>query len=459
MSVRTEHPEYTYHHKLWRMVRDAAAGEHKVKAGRELYLPKIPGYTESDYDAYMSRAYFLGVTGRTRDALIGMVFRRPAQYDVPEALQFLLEDVDGAGQSIEQLAKESTLNLLETGRHILMVDHSGDGTGLDAESERRLGLRPVIVPYKAEALINWRTQRTGGREQLVLAVLYEQVEDGINEFHRKLVDRYRVLRLRDGVYTQQIYGDLEKPIGDEIVIRQAGGAPFDHIPIQIVGSRNNKAGVDDAPLYDLAVINLSQYRNIADAEDSAHHVGQPMLHVDIGDTPPDVFASENPDGIAYGSRRGVVTQGGRVEIVQPREVSEPRSLKIEKDGEMVKIGARLIQRGGQAETAEAARINASAEASTLDLLVGNLSEALEACLEDCARFLGVNVESVEYQLNRSYWESSLDPQTMMAMIQAGDAGIIARSDQRHMIRQGRIELADGRTDDEIDAEIEGQGVL
>ena len=41
------------------------------------------------------------------------------------------------------------------------------------------------------------------------------------------------------------------------------------------------------------------------------------------------------------------------------------------------LGARLVQRGGQAETAEAARINASAEASTLDTLVGNLSEALE----------------------------------------------------------------------------------
>jgi hypothetical protein len=153
-----------------------------------------------------------------------------------------------------------------------------------------------------------------------------------------------------------------------------------------------------------------------------------------------------------------VTQGGgSASLVQAEERSLLLKLKEGKEQEMVMIGARLVQRGAQAETAEAARINASAEASTLDTLVGNLSESLEACLEDCARFMGQNPELVEYAINKDFWEVNIDPQTAMAIIQFGDAGIIARSDQRHMIRAGKIQFADGRMDDDIDAEITETG--
>jgi hypothetical protein len=182
------------------------------------------------------------------------------------------------------------------------------------------------------------------------------------------------------------------------------------------------------------------------------------LHVDAGDTTPEFWAQENPAGITIGSRRGIVTQGGKVELVQAEERNLLVKLKESKEEEMVKIGARLVQRGGAGETAEAARINASAEASTLDMLVGNVSEAIEAALEDVCLFLGEDPEIVEYMLNRDFWETSIDTQTAMAIIQFGDAGIIARSDQRHMIRQGRIQIADGRTNDEIDDEISTQGL-
>jgi hypothetical protein len=116
---------------------------------------------------------------------------------------------------------------------------------------------------------------------------------------------------------------------------------------------------------------------------------------------------------------------------------------------MVMIGARLVQRGGQAETAEAARINASAEASTLDTLVNNLSEGAEAALEDMARFIGVDPAGVLYRLNDNFWESNLSGQDLTAVTAARQAGVFDSKEALHMLRTGSIKLNADRTDDEI----------
>ena len=186
-------------------------------------------------------------------------------------------------------------------------------------------------------------------------------------------------------------------------------------------------------------------------------MGQPTLHFDIGEMDQQTFDAYNKNGINFGSRTGVISQKGKLELVQAEDRTILLKLKEEKQQEMVAIGARLVQNGGQVETAEAARINAAAESSTLDNLVSNLSEALQDCLRDCARFVGVDPESVTFELNKEFWDGALDAQAAMAVIQFGDAGIIARSDQRDMLRSGRLELRDGRSDDDIDAEISTQG--
>jgi hypothetical protein len=178
------------------------------------------------------------------------------------------------------------------------------------------------------------------------------------------------------VYTHQVYDDGGQPKTEERIVRMAGGQSFDHIPLHIPGANNNRPDIDHAPLYDLAVVNIAHYRNNADLEEAGFITGQPTLHLDTGDTSPEEFAQQNPNGVQLGSRQGIVTQGGNVELVQPEERSLLTNLKKEKEQEMIGIGARIVQRGAANETAEAARINASADASALDQVVNNLSDAL-----------------------------------------------------------------------------------
>lgn len=449
MAVSTAHPDYTAHLNEWLTTRDACAGQAAIKDGQDRYLPHFVPHDEDRYKQYLKRAYFLGVTGRTKRSLIGMIFRKPPTSNLPSRLGTLIEDIDGSGQSLEQVAKAAAGALLETGRYVLLVDYPEAEDGMDSETEARLGLRPTIAAYGAWNLINWRFEGVRGRQMLTLAVLREAVEtDDYDEFSHDWEYRYRVLRLRDGVYTQQIYDDAQRPMGDERIVR-AGGSPLDHIPMHIIGAEDNLPTVDMPPLYDLAIMNIAHYQTTADHRENLFIHGQLTLGI-TSDMSAEEFAQANPNGVRVGAKTGhfLGTQGGFHTATAP----ESGSLRIalqDLEQQMVMIGARLIQRGGQAETAEAARIGASAEASTLDTLTNNLSEGIEAALEDMALFLGEPGASVEYRLNTDFWESSLDPQLAMAIIQFGEQGIVGRQDQLHMIRRGKIELPDGRTDEQI----------
>ena len=204
MPVNTsQHPDYGLMLPVVKMVRDAVEGDPAIKRGKEIYLPatfaKTPeGEYTPHYKEYLARAYFMGVTGRTKEALIGMVFRKEPTYEMPSALEALLEDINGAGQSLDQIAKDMVGELMEAGKNYLLVDYPEADENLDSETERRLGLRPTIASYPFESLVNWRFEGVKGRQQLTMAVLRETVDTGTDEFGHDTDYRYRVLRLRDG---------------------------------------------------------------------------------------------------------------------------------------------------------------------------------------------------------------------------------------------------------------------
>lgn len=456
MSVNTQHPQYANFRDVWLTTRAASAGEKAVKDRGKTFLPGFVPKDDERYAQYKKRAYFMGVTGRTKASLVGMIFRKPAEVELPPRIQSMADNIDGAGQSIEQLAKEAAGDLLETGRHVFLVDYPQTDADIDAETEARMGLRPTIASYPAEALINWRYEGVNGRQQLTLAVLQEEVDvNEWDEFTHDTETRYRVLRLRDGVYTQQLYDDNEQPMGEEYAPTMAGGGTFNYIPLHIAGAENNKPDIDMPPLYDLAIVNIAHYQTTADHRENLFIHGQLTLGI-TSDMGWDQFQAANPGGVKVGARSGhfLGSNGGLHSVTAP-ESSSLRVALQDLEQQMVMIGARLVQRGGQAETAEAARINASAEASTLDTVTSNLSDALQAALVDVARFAGEPDEQIVYRLNTEFWEFGLSAQQLSAVIQARQTGVIAPVDALTMIRKGSLTLSDDRTNEDIQEDVAG----
>lgn len=178
------HPQYDDALPAWLRARDVLAGEDAVKAGGEKYLPRLEEQSEEEYAAYRARGAFFNATARTRDSLQGLVFRKPAEVRAPAAF---VEDVDLAGTHAEDWCRWVLGEVVGLGRCGTLVDWC------DGES------RAYVGNYPAEAIINWRVERVGGRTVLTLLVLAETVwEDTAEEFAPVAVNQWRVLKLVAG---------------------------------------------------------------------------------------------------------------------------------------------------------------------------------------------------------------------------------------------------------------------
>lgn len=460
MPVSTQHPAYAAAANIWRRNRDAVAGQDAIKAGATRYLPMPNESDQSDankarYARYLARALWYAAPERTKNSLVGAVFRKgPEKQELPEQIAYLIENADGAGVSLTQLGKEIVGEQLEVGRVGLLVDYPPAEPG--ASLEESAGRQAFISIYAAENVINWRVSQIGGKSVLTLVVLKEAEETDDDEFSHESKDRYRVLRLTDEGYSQQVYDDQGEAVGPPTLPRQADGTVWRTIPFVIVGSENNRADVDRAPLTHLCNHAVAYWQTSADHRENLYTHGQLTLGI-TSDLPADEWTKANPQGVVIGAPHGVFlgAQGGFHTATAPESSSLSRALE-DLRAEMAELGAQIIQRGAQNQTAEAARIDAAAESSVLTNVVGNASEGIEQCLEWACLFMGGDPAAVEYELNQEFFDQTIGPQEAVALVTLWQEGVIAKSDARGRLRKGGIIEAD-RTDEDIDGELSTQG--
>jgi len=455
MPASDKHPDYRMNADLWAVVRDTVYGAPAIEKGGTNYLPMPNASDQSNeniirYRQYLKRANFVSFTGSTLEGLLGMVFRKDAEVELQQSIEYLIENATGSGLTLEQLTKSALSHTLQCGRFGLLVDYPQAGDNLTRADVDALRLRANILPYKAERVINWATKTVGGLTMLSMVTLIEMhnvySDDG---FTYEEKEYKRVLRLEESYY-QELYDDEDKLI-DVIEPRKADGSLWREIPFVFVGSTNNDSLPDKSPLLDIAMVNIAHYVNSADFEESSHTVGQP--------TP--VFAGLNQSwidtvlksGVLLGSRQGVLLpEGANASLLQAAPNSMPERGMEMKEQQMVKLGAKIITDGAGNETAEAARIRYAGQNSKLATVVGNLESAMVQCFDWCMAFMGGDGDNY-YELNHEYYDKSIDPQRIIAEIQLMDRGVTAMTDLRASMREHGIIDSD-RTDEDIDAESE-----
>lgn len=460
MPVNSQHKQLTENRGKWDKIRDCVAGSDQVKSKKEKYLPKPnpeddSPENEARFNAYITRANFVNFTGMTLDGMLGMVFRVDPQIELEAVLEYLKTNANGSGVTLDQMARGLVSNLLQTGRHGLLVDYPQAEPGLTKAQVDALNLRANIKGYRAERVINWRTETVGGETVLSLVVLEEEVEvvqpDGFGSDSKT---QFRVLSLVDGLYTQAVYDEDGVLVGEIMEPKKADGSLWRRIPFVFVGSTNNDAECDKAPLYDIAELNISHYRNSADYEESSFIVGQPTPV--LGGLTQGWVDTVMKKGVMLGSRRAILLpEGGKSSLLQASENQMPSKGMEMKEAQMIKIGARIIQDASGQETAEAAKIRFGGQNSKLGIIVGNVEAALNECIMWAAEFMGGSGEN-EVTLNREFYDKSIDPQLVIASIQLLDRGVIATSDMRQKLRDSGL-ISSDREDEEIDAEVEENG--
>lgn len=456
-------PEYTEAAKSWQLVKDCVAGSKAVKAQGTLYLPMPDPTNDSDenkerYEALLKRAMFLNITGRTRQGLIGAVFRKTAEVDLPDSVKYLIENASGDGTSLEQLSKEAVGEDLDTGRGGFFVDYppleAPEGTR--PTRAQTAGRNAHIHIYEAMSIINWREDVINGVRKLTMVLLVECYnEDESDEFNFNTKKQYRALTLHEGKYRHRLWheGDpYESPFLDVYPTDYNGNA-FDHIPFHFFGAESNDSRIDKAPLEDLAEVNILHYGNSATVEESGFISSQPTLFFTT-DIDQDEFQKWNPHGIQIGATCGYsLGKNGSAIMVQASEGQLARTLMQDKENQMLMIGARIVQQASNQETAEAARIRYSSDNSVLGTIAGNVSEALKLAILDAQLYMsGISdAAGTTFWLNQEFFDETMDAQMILAQVQLWQQGFIAKKDLRVNLRQAGIIEAD-RTDEDIDAD-------
>ena len=453
-SVTTKHDDYHKYAPDWKRCRDAAAGQRAVQKAGTDYLPRLTEQSEAEYQAYKSRAVFFNATWRTVVGLEGMIFRKPYVIDIPASIKSMLDNVDMSGTPLEIFALEVTEELLITGRQGLLVDCPRVIAGATAADAQRANVRPYLVAYPPESILNWRCGVVNNAKVLTFIVLEETDESvGDDEFTTKTEKQWRVLDLVAGVYRQRIFkldakGEQYVVPGSEVYPLQ-NGVTMPFIPFYFIGVDDASEEVDDPPLIDLVNMNLSHYRTTADYEHGCHFTGLPQPWISgytkidnekltIGSTSAWIF----PDTQA---KAGYLALDSGFKALETNLANKEKAMAV--------LGARMLEHQRiQAEAADTARIHRSGESSMLATMARAISQGMKLALQQLSDWAGGKTPIV-FELNRDFVPAHMQPQEITAIVAAWQLGAISKESLFLNLQKGEL-IADDVTFEEEEQRID-----
>lgn len=448
---------------VYDLVSDCCDGDFKIKSKTIKYLPKPNPTDLSDenskrYDAYLQRAVFYNVTKNTLAGMVGQIFSKESQIELPPELDILEDNCDGKGNGIEQLAKQGINCLFKSGRYGLFSDFPQVDKEMSQDELVELDIRPIIRLYDSRDIINWRVDYVGAEIVYTLIVLREKFTYNYDEFVSTEQNRYRVLKLNEnGDYQVDIYESTLQafdqatqtftPVSNPVfniartfIPTDVDGNTIKRIPFQFCGTESNVADINVPVLYDIATLNIAHYRNSADYEESCYIVGQPTTYV-AGLTE-EWVKNVLKGAIQLGSRGGLALPvGASAGILQPNPNTMPMEAMKHKEEQFLALGAKLVTPGGAYNTATEAEINTTSETSILATLACNTSECFEKAIENCKLFVKTTGEAI-FKLNTDFEIAKLTTAERDQLLKEWQQGSISFTEYRNNLRIGKVQLLD-----------------
>ncbi len=476
MGVDSRHDQYGIAQSDWKRCRDATEGERAVHAAGVVYLPALSKQTDDEYKAYVTRASFYGATGRTIEAMTGMLFRNPPSIEAPESSEPFTDDMTMGGQNLTSFADTLAEDILTVGRVGVLVDFQRNApNGLTVAQAEEMKLRPFAVRYRAEQIINWR--QDDASKALLYVVLTECEPDYSEDpYNPKSRDIRRVLKLgveKDDApgtkpkYVQEIW---EKPKNgsthDEWILRETivplrAGAPIDYVPFFFIGPQDSRVDVVKPPVLDLVNVNLSHYRTVADLEHGAHYTALPTAYVT------GVTKDQFPDGLSIGAARAwLLPENAKADFLEftGAGLGALEKLIARKEAQMAILGGRMLAPEKRSvESGEAAAIHREADTSILGSLASSLSDALTAILEEMLLWAGTEAEA-EVTISSEFLPQNVDAPMLTALVSAVQQGKMSFETFYRQLQRGDIADPEVDVDEEKDRikdtqdEMGGQGM-
>lgn len=418
MAIDFQHKDYKAQVAAWTMIDDVCNMRDVEKYLIELNPTDTSVENRERNAAYKKRAVFYQVAGYTVRGLNSLLFAKEPEFVAPAQLEYLADNADGSGVSIYQQAQAVAREVIMKSRAGLYVTYPKTDAPASRADMAAMRVFATIHKIDAEQVVNWRVEMVGAQIKLTLVVIKE-VEDELQpDGHEvKSVDQYRELAMVNGVFVVRKWRQNAKKewaVVDESIPVDGSGKSWDVIPFTFVGAEDNSSSVDTPNMLALATINVAHYRNSADYEDSVWFAGQAQPWMSgMTQTHVDMMKKNN---MYVGSRNCLgVPQGETFSFATAPANPLVRQAMIDKQDQMIGIGARFIQPTGPAKTATEAGNDAQVQHSVLSLISSNLSEAYTLALQWCARYMNVDAGDAEFETTQDFVSPTATSQEIQAM--------------------------------------------
>ena len=447
-------PEVTNAAKDVTLVHDLLGGTSRMHARATEYIAKWDAEDDGVYRIRRTCETVFEGLGRTLSAATGMLFAKaPAiEWNQSEtAISPQWDNIDGAGTKGTVLAKRFSEAALRDGLGLILVDHPSRPTTPDGKpmlvtgaTEQAFNLRPMWACYGRSQILNWRTAVVQNQRRLTLVVLHEVGEIEVGAYGIASSNRYRVLRLiltptgYQATWTlyEQTEDDASEPehfaaIGAG-VFRNRTGQIADRLPVAVAYTGRTDAPMQATiPLLGVAWANLAHWQQATDLRFYRKLCAFPQPTV-IGTLAPD--ATGKPGTLKIGPMVGVqlaAENGASFAWTELQGTSMDQLEKgiVEKVAQIAKMGVAFMQTDTRAaETAEAKRLDATAENSTLATAAQGIEDALNLAFEIHAWYLGIEkVGAPVISINREYGDTAMPSDMLTAYAGAvQNAGIPVR---------------------------------
>lgn len=439
--------EYQEQCNLWQEVRAAIAGKYKVvqlvtclPGPQYKQYPTYKGMTSAQsqqanacnhanalrIQSYWSRGRFFNATGRTHEALGGMVWSNEPEVGLAPKLEYLEDNADGAGSGLREVAQETIDEVDSIGRYGILVDMPSNEARLTQSQMQMPENAPRFIQYKAEQIIYARVSGNSNSvdEIRLLEVRSEKKSDKADDWEYEDKKYIRRLVMIDGIYNNQLWNDKKEMVGASVE-PLANGKKLTEIPFQFFGADNNSPEYSKIPLYDLANANLGHFVLDCDNRDNLHFHGQGMTNV-FTDMNTEEFMESNPNGLDVGAKgRNLFNQGDSVELLQLEATGAIPAEMLRDEQRMVMLGAQVVTNASKTQTLGAKEIETASSTSTLKRITYNVTAGLEQCLQWAALFLGETVEST-YKINTDFVTDDMSPEMLAKHLEYVQVGALPK---------------------------------
>lgn len=488
-SVGDPNSQYMSMRTSWGRARAIMGGQNRTKAYDEtvnvatnILLPFSPSMEQPQYDFYKAEAELPGLVSQYAAILVGGLLRKAPQLELPDSVppdakEWIINSFGDEGESMLSFLDKALWEELQTTRAVVMVDYptftKEEYARLSADEIK--DILPYAILYKAEHVINWRTQYSRKLKKRVptkFTVRFDEEVYNTNDHHPTIMDtvidyylneegnlvfdkyqsnKTKVIKVINGEtkpdYQQENSANTWVKIGETRAVIK-NNKPMNFIPAFPL---NGQWEIQDIILEPLIEREIGLYNKVSRRNHLLYGAATytPVVASDIADEKFDAIVDSGLGSWIHVEKGGTVT-ALETPTAALKDMESAISNTIE---EMARMGIRMLSPEGGAESGVALEIRNAAQTAQLGLLNVKVSKTMQRIIQlmiDWKYDIAVDINDIDYTLSADFNPVPMGADWMRLITEWYEKGIIPRSIFISIAKQNDVIPTDYDDDDGVD---------